>query len=340
MSDNLRIAIIGCGKQAEKHISGFKNYGGVEIFLADIDQAAARRLGEAQGIQALDNVDDIFNDSGIDAVDICTPTKTHYPLIKAALESGKHVFCEKPLCENPGQAKAVMELEKQTGRFVMVGYIYRYAAAFDLAGRLFRGAEKDVLGKPHAAFFRIGGRGSHQPWKHKKETDGGAINEMLVHMLDLANYYFGPLSDIKLQKCRLFQPERVIQGQVHKVDAEDYVLVTCQGEQGAEISINADLISAGFVQFMEVQAENGGFMGSIKPDFPCELFLKNKVNGYSAGKNNLELEPVNLYNSQMAIFCDAVKTNGPLPFNTTQESLAVMEVVEEILKQRDELCTK
>ena len=43
----------------------------------------------------------------------------------------------------------------------------------------------------NAQQFRLGRRGSHKAWKHRAQTGGGAANEMLVHMLDLALWYFG-----------------------------------------------------------------------------------------------------------------------------------------------------
>ena len=107
------------------------------------------------------------------------------------------------------------------------------------------------LGRVLTANFRIGGRGSHQVWKHRKETDGGAINEMMVHMIDLAIWYFGPVKEAKVVDSHLMMPERVIGGETVTVDAEDYVLALFEMESGVRVTIQADLVTPSFNQFVE-----------------------------------------------------------------------------------------
>ena len=76
----------------------------------------------------------------------------------------------------------------------------------------------------------------------------------LEFSIDLANWYFGPIRDIEVISCDLRCPERIIQGEKVKVDAEDYVLVRCFGCDGMEIYCQADLITPAFSQYVEVQA--------------------------------------------------------------------------------------
>jgi predicted dehydrogenase len=57
-----KIAVIGCGKQAPKHISGLRNIPGVKLVLADIDESVAKALAEKEGLAWVPNVDSVFSD--------------------------------------------------------------------------------------------------------------------------------------------------------------------------------------------------------------------------------------------------------------------------------------
>ncbi len=68
----------------------------------------------------------ILRDPGIEAVVIATPTGTHYPLVRESLLAGKHVLCEKPLCEDTAQARELAVLADERGRILMVGHVFLF----------------------------------------------------------------------------------------------------------------------------------------------------------------------------------------------------------------------
>lgn len=221
--NNIKVALIGCGKQAPKHISGLRKVPGVEIILADVQPAVAQELAAKEKLPWVASPDEVFVDPTIQAVDICTPTPTHAGLIMQALSTGKDFFCEKPLCQTAEEARSIAAKTTETGRIGMVGFVYRFAPVFELGHQILdgvaAGGSSPTLGKIVTAFFRLGGRGSHQLWKHRRATGGGAISEMLVHMLDLAMWYFGPISETELLTCDLLRPTRMIHGHLEQVDA-------------------------------------------------------------------------------------------------------------------------
>jgi len=337
MMKKLKIGIIGCGKQAEKHILSLKKIPNVNLVLTDINLQAAEELAKKTGTSWVKNIDEIFADSSVKAVIICTPTPTHIELIKNAINTNKDVFCEKPLCEYHQDPSELRELIKKSDRVVMIGYIYRFVPVFEEAYRLIKQQSINgtslVFGKVLSAFFRLGGRGSHQVWKHKKATGGGAINEMLVHMIDLANWYFGPLKNIEVISCDLRCPKRIINGEEVVADAEDFVMIRCYGKNGVEIYCQADLITPAFSQYIEIQAENGSFMGSIQTDMPSYIFLKESQGGYSAGKTQLTYGYRNVWDIQMLAFVQAVLTREPLDRNIVEDSIELHKIMSEIKRQ-------
>ena len=66
----------------------------------------------------------LFNDPNIDLIVIPTPNDTHFPLAKAALEAGKHVYTEKVLTPDLDSAKALMALAKEKGLYLCVARIF------------------------------------------------------------------------------------------------------------------------------------------------------------------------------------------------------------------------
>lgn len=330
--DKIKVGVIGCGKQAPKHISGLRKIPGVEIVLADINAELAEKLGAEQGLPWVSRVEAVFEDHTIKAVDICTPTLSHVELISRAVEGGKDFFCEKPLCGNLVEAREVVEKLEKTGRKGMMGYVYRFSPVFELGQSFFEdvpfGGDSKVLGRVVSAFFRLGGRGGHQVWKHLKAQEGGAINEMLVHMIDLALWYFGPAQEAKVLACELLRPRRPVAGKLEDVDAEDYVVVRLKTKSGVEVLCQADLITPVFTNFVEIQGENGTLMVSIQPEIPSFIFCREDAAGYPAGKTSLTFGKLNLFEAQMAEFIHMVRWQREPSRCTLRDSLRLLETID------------
>ena len=330
----LKIALIGCGKQAPKHISGLRKIPGIELVLADLDRELARQLGEKESVEYVDSVEDVFRRSDIDAVDICTPTQSHIGLIRSAIDTGKNFFCEKPLCESLEEAREIEAHAVQKNCTGMVGFVYRFLPVYEMAHQLLSSSHADghstVLGQLASAHFRLGGRGSHQAWKHRRETGGGAINEMLVHMVDLALWFFGPVERVETLDCRLLRPQRKIRGEIVDANAEDYVLIRLHMKNGMQVYCQSDLVTPAFTQFMEVQGDNGSFMGSIQNDMPSFIFCQEGVAGYESGKTAFDFGYRNYFEAQMAEFVNAVR-EGRMPSRCTlADSVQLIETMEKI----------
>lgn len=328
----MKIGLIGCGKQAVKHIAGLQRCPDVAVVAADKEVSLARGLAERTGVAWVENADRIFTDPEVDAVVLCVPTPFHAPLIRRALAQGKDFFCEKPLCETAEEARELDALVRCARRIGMVGYVYRQAPVFQKARTILADAGKTghsaVLGKLSLAFLRIGGRGSAAAWKHSRRDGGGALNEMLVHMLDLAVWCFGPIARAELLINEVFRPERVIADRLVQADAEDYVLARCTTQCGLPVVIQADLITPAFCQFLEVQGDNGTLMVSIQSEMPQFVFAITATDGYPGGRTDLRYEQPNLFEAQMASFVAALRDRNPAVSATLTDSVNVAETLE------------
>ena len=331
LGEVMRVGIIGCGKQAPKHISGLKAAGVTDIAVADIDPSRAAALAaDDSAVRAYDSVEALLTDPAIAAVSVCTPTPSHAPLIRAAVQNGKHYLCEKPLCESVEEAEELVAMTQRAGLIGMVGYIYRFAPAFEKAKEILGDADKTgispVLGRITTASFRIGGRGSHMAWKHQKATGGGAINEMMVHMLDLAHWFFGPEESAQLLRKELYWPAREIGGETVQADAEDWVLATMKARSGVDILLQADFITPAFTQYVEIQGENGSFMGSIQNDMPSFVFCSKAAGGYDAGRTVFDFPRTNIFEAQMGAFVGCVSDQARNQRCDVKGSIELMEL--------------
>jgi myo-inositol 2-dehydrogenase/D-chiro-inositol 1-dehydrogenase len=296
-----------------------------DIRVYDIVESSAAKFAQSMGVTHLKDWDSIFSDD-VDGVIICTPPETHYELISKALTVGINVFCEKPLCNTLDEAKAIIDLEKKVNKFVQVGYVYRYVEDYIRLKKLLSEPEQP-LGKPLSAILRIGGRGSHQLWKHLKSENGGVVSEMLVHMIDLAQWLFGDLTEFKVHKSELLSPERLINGVQETVDADDFIVATAKSSSGARVLFQADMITPAFRQYLEYQGSEGNFVGSIQKEYESYIFLNSPFAEYQAGKNSFEDEPVNLFQRQMETFIENIKSGRLKDGANTNDTYSILKIL-------------
>jgi UDP-2-acetamido-3-amino-2,3-dideoxy-glucuronate N-acetyltransferase len=143
---NLRLAVMGCGYWGKNLVRNFNALGhlGMVCDPAEAGRATARQI--APGVQVAEGFGAALADQSISAVAIAAPAVLHYELAKAALEAGKDVYVEKPLCLQIGEAEELVQLADQRGRVLMVGHLLQYHPCVKaLHARLAQGE----LGKLH-----------------------------------------------------------------------------------------------------------------------------------------------------------------------------------------------
>jgi predicted dehydrogenase len=111
----LRAAVIGTGFMGKVHTEGIRRQSNVELAaVAGETEDLARKFGEQMGIERVTaDYRELLADPSIDAVHVCTPNATHFPMSKAAIEAGKAVLCEKPLAISSKEAGELAQLAKE-----------------------------------------------------------------------------------------------------------------------------------------------------------------------------------------------------------------------------------
>jgi len=326
----LNIAVVGCGKIARRHLDAYKAIGKANVVaVCDVNKEIAKDFASKYGATPYTDLEEMFRKEKIDAVDVCVPTLFHHEVVLKALDEGKNIFCEKPLTYKLEYAKEIKERQRETGNIVMVGYLYRFHPSFQ---RLKDILENEIIGKPYFAMFRLGGRGSHRVWKHREGMGGGALFEMMVHMIDLALMCFGEFDEVETLFSETILKRRTVEGKEIEVSAEDMVLARLKSVGGVQVFCEADLITPSYMNSVEVHGDNGSFFGTILHYFPTFVYCKEPRGTYKRGLNIFENPFVNLFEKELEYFVNVLSGNAN-PINIVEESIKTLEIIEEIRRQ-------
>jgi predicted dehydrogenase len=125
------IAVVGAGHWGPNLIRNFTDDPRSEVlWVVDRDESRLAEVRARYGEVATScDVADALRDDRVDGVVVATPTATHYAIVKAALEAGKHVMVEKPIATSATDGEELCALAERIGRVLMVGHVFLYNAA-------------------------------------------------------------------------------------------------------------------------------------------------------------------------------------------------------------------
>src|SRR5437764_2000252 len=124
----LRIAIVGCGKIADQHVHAINRIADCEIIsICDRELLVAKQLGERFGIAGcFSDLHEMLQAVTADVVHITTPPQSHFSLARQCLQSGSHVYLEKPFTVTAQEAESLIELAESRGLKITVGHNYLF----------------------------------------------------------------------------------------------------------------------------------------------------------------------------------------------------------------------
>ncbi len=116
-----RIGIIGCGNISPLYLKGKEYFSNLEYYaLSDIDMDLARQRAEEFGIKKVMSVDELLADNDVDLILNLTVPNVHAEISKKALLAGKHVYSEKPISTDLGDAGELLEIAKKANKRLAV----------------------------------------------------------------------------------------------------------------------------------------------------------------------------------------------------------------------------
>src|SRR5687768_10834258 len=116
MADRVRAGVVGCGAISGAYLSMARNFPVLEIAAcADLVPEAARCKAEEWGVARTCSVDELLADESLDVILNLTVPNAHAAVALAAIEAGKHTYCEKPLATTRDDGRRVLEAARRRG---------------------------------------------------------------------------------------------------------------------------------------------------------------------------------------------------------------------------------
>lgn len=195
----VRLGVVGVGKMGLSHLSIARALADVEVVgVCDSTDYVLDILGKHTGLHTFGSLDRMLNEARPDAIIVATPTGAHATLVRAALDHGMHVFCEKPLTLRADESRELARIAVDRGLVAQVGYHNRFIATFGEVKRLL---DAGAIGRPGHILAEAYGpvvlKHKGSTWRSRRNTGGGCLYDYAAHPIDLVNWFVGPPDQVR-----------------------------------------------------------------------------------------------------------------------------------------------
>ncbi len=236
-AEKVRVGVIGVGQIGKQHLDNYKKIEGAEVVaIADVNESEANRVAGVYGIpKVYSNFRDLLARDDIQAVDVCLHNNFHAGVTIAALEAGKHVFCEKPMAGAYADAARMLQAGHETGNMLHIQcrniFLKEAKAAKFLIDEGHLGKVYHLRSSGHRRRGRpfVDGYGS-PTFVQKQNSAGGALYDMGVYHINTMLY----LVDNPV---------------VERISGKTYQETALDERRSATSGYNVEELGLGFVRF-------------------------------------------------------------------------------------------
>jgi predicted dehydrogenase len=226
----------------------------------------------------------LLADSDVDAVVICPPSGLTYAVAKAAVASGKHILCEKPLGLCYAEARELQVAAERSAKIHMVAFTFRFVPALRFLKRLVTEGHLGEIRQWRLSYFTDLMLDPTRPaaWRNQRVHAGaGILADMGSHCIDFARYLLGDLVAVS-GASRVYVRERLHPSGagIVPVDAEDAYAFTVEFASGAigTFDINRAVAGRGGTgrtayQCIEVHGTGGAAIYELIHPFELQISL-------------------------------------------------------------------
>lgn len=240
----LGVGLIGSGYMGKCHALAWTSVATVFpdvrrprlVTLADVTPELARQQAEALGFgRGTGDWRDLISDPAVDVVSIAAPNQFHADMAVAALEAGKHVWCEKPMATSLEDAIRMRDAARRSGKTAILGYNYiqnpmiRHARKLIAEGRIGDvnhirlKMDEDYMADPAEPFY----------WKSEKISGYGALDDFAVHPLSLLAVLHGRITSVVADMAKPYPDRPANNGGRRNVENHDIAQALFRTELGA-----------------------------------------------------------------------------------------------------------
>lgn len=316
MPEQVRVALIGAGRIGLRHATTLaREIPHAELALiSDVHGPSAETLAARVGCERWSNdPEDALADPAIDAIVIASSTDSHAPLIIAAAQAGKQIFCEKPIALDLEATDRALDAVERAGARLQMGFQRRFDKAYARAKSLI---DEGALGR--VEFIRDAMRDPSPAPRAYLETSGGLFRDMTIHNFDCVRWLMGEeVSEIFAMGSAIVSPT------IRELDDIDTSVVSLRfANDSLAVIDNSRRSGFGYDVRTEVFGSDGALMIGYARDTPI---LRLDANGIHSDHIHWFLERFDqAYIDELKVFIDGILAGTPPPVDGADARAAMV----------------
>lgn len=232
-----RVCVIGCGTVAPVHIKAIKALDSAVLYgVCDIKEERVADFGKRYDAKEYRSFENVIADKNIDSVHICTPHYLHASMAAEALEAGKHVVLEKPVCIKKEEIDIIEKALDNTDKKLCIMFQNRTNNSIVQMKNIIKtdsGIGKLIGISGIMNWHRDEKYYKSEPWRGRWETEGGGtVINQAVHLLDLIDYF----GNVKAVRAAI--SAKVLKDIIETEDTADAYLTLSQGASATFYATN------------------------------------------------------------------------------------------------------
>lgn len=305
----IHIGLIGAGWMGKAHTTAFHNakmiFGDdMPVFemVSDVNEEQVKNFAQKMGYKRYTtNWMDIITDPMIDLVDIATPNCMHFEMAKAALEHGKHIFCEKPLSLSAEQSRILADMAKEKNVVNYCGFSNIMNPANQYVKELIQSGKLGKIMRVHATYDQDMLLDPEIPiaWRHiNKFAGSGALGDLCSHLLSVFQMILGDIDEV-IGVDSIVIPERPIKAglkELQKVENDDIITFLIKYKNVIIGDISSSRVATGRKNYFyyEIQGTEGTVVYNLERMCEVQVYFKadaDRDNGRDCGFRTVLLNP-------------------------------------------------
>jgi len=311
--NKLKVGVIGVGSMGKNHVRSYaalKNICNL-IGVYDVDQQLAQEIADSYGVKSFSSLDKLMEE--VDAVNIATPTTTHFNIAKKALKNNLHILLEKPITDTIDQAEKLLQEASDRDLTIQVGHIERFNPAIQALPDLLQGEEIIAMD--------VKRMGPYNP----RIADTDVVQDLMIHDIDVVS----SITPTSVKKVSSFGS--IIKSKGHI----DYAVSNLLMENDIIATLTASRVTNKKVRKLSIITHES----YIELDYIQKKIILTNKSAFKEGGFSRENELEEVFNEaeeplkmQLSHFVNSVE-NETRPLINGSDGLEALKLTKEIQKQ-------
>lgn len=281
-----------------------------------------------------DSPEDVIDDPSVKAVFVCTPNHLNRPLTIAALQAGKHVFCEKPPAFTSSEVQEIRQAEEASGCKLMYGFNHRHHESIKSMKSLIDSGEFGEVLWMRGRYGKSVDKSFHDHWRANPEISGGGILlDQGIHMVDLFLHLGGTFDQVEAFVSKLYW----------EMDIEDNVFAILRDSgSGRVASLHSTMTQWRHLFSLEVFLSKGylvlnGLRTSSRTYGDEVLSIARNRSAAPAAtwedEERITYHDDTSWASEIGHFFDVIESDGPVAIGSSADALELMTLIDTIYER-------